>query len=293
MSEKSSNQPQANFFGILPAHVRYCKELEPQAKLLYVEITALTQREGYCWATNAYFAEFFDVEDRTVQRWLDSLEKHGFIKREIENKGFKKERKIFIIGDGIKNFLRHDKNVMIDGDKNVTSGHGKNVICNKINELDKCLSNDKHIGVEVSAPPPTSPPCPRPAPQPRAISFSFEKKLFIDIEESDVAKWSTLYPAIDVKREISLMEEWCLANPQKTKSKKLWRKFIIGWLERQNELQINKQAKKDSTYVTNNQRPSYRGGNQAPTNRNTNCDDNGRPYLSREARLELLKAELP
>ena len=54
MEEK--NTP--NYFGILPANVRYDKRLKPMEKILYTEITALANKKGYCYATNSYFASF-------------------------------------------------------------------------------------------------------------------------------------------------------------------------------------------------------------------------------------------
>ena len=44
-----------NYYAILPAEVRYCKELSPMERLLYAEITCLCNHKGYCWATNNYF----------------------------------------------------------------------------------------------------------------------------------------------------------------------------------------------------------------------------------------------
>ena len=73
----SLNQP--SFYSITPATVRYCKKLEMGARLLYGEITALCNKEGYCWATNGYFADLYEVSIRTINRWIQSLKKEGFV----------------------------------------------------------------------------------------------------------------------------------------------------------------------------------------------------------------------
>lgn len=75
------------FYAIIPANVRYCKGLKPNAKLLYGEITALCNRDGYCWAENAYFAELYEVSEETVSRWISDLKKFGFVSIEMENEG--------------------------------------------------------------------------------------------------------------------------------------------------------------------------------------------------------------
>ncbi len=85
MNEESKN----NYYAIIPATVRYNKDLKPNEKLLYGEITALANRYGYCYAQNRYFAELYNVSIETVSRWLSHLQKLGFIKIEIrrnENK---------------------------------------------------------------------------------------------------------------------------------------------------------------------------------------------------------------
>lgn len=69
-----------NYYAILSADVRYNKNLTANAKLLYAEITALCNAEGYCWATNRYFANLYDVNLPTVSTWVKSLEKEGFIR---------------------------------------------------------------------------------------------------------------------------------------------------------------------------------------------------------------------
>ena len=71
------------YYAIIPAKVRY-SSLKPNAKLLYGEITALSNKLGYCFATNNYFAELYGVNKNTVSRWLTDLKKLGFITITIE-----------------------------------------------------------------------------------------------------------------------------------------------------------------------------------------------------------------
>ena len=40
----------------MPSDVRYSKNINPLEKLLYAEITCLSNYKGFCWATNNYFA---------------------------------------------------------------------------------------------------------------------------------------------------------------------------------------------------------------------------------------------
>jgi len=72
-----------NYYGIIPARVRYSKKITPNAKLLYAEITALSHKDGNCWASNKYFANLYEVSAVTISRWISSLVKHNFIKRKI------------------------------------------------------------------------------------------------------------------------------------------------------------------------------------------------------------------
>ncbi len=72
-----------NYYAIIPANVRY-SNLKPNAKLLYGEITALSNKLGYCFASNKYFADLYSVSKNTVSRWLSDLKKLGFINIMIE-----------------------------------------------------------------------------------------------------------------------------------------------------------------------------------------------------------------
>jgi len=82
MSEALFDEPEEKpgYYAIIPAKVRYCAELSANAKLLYGEITALSGKEGYCWASNAYFAKLYEVSENAVSGWIGSLAKVGFVK---------------------------------------------------------------------------------------------------------------------------------------------------------------------------------------------------------------------
>ena len=67
------------YYALIPANVRYA-DIPPNAKLLYGEITALTSKEGYCWASNEYFAKLYGVQLTTVSEWVKILSERGFIR---------------------------------------------------------------------------------------------------------------------------------------------------------------------------------------------------------------------
>lgn len=80
-----------SYYSILTAEVRYDKDLTPNAKLLYSEITALTNKKGYCWATNDYFAKLYNVSKKSISTWVSSLAEKGYIDVKII---YKKDTKI-------------------------------------------------------------------------------------------------------------------------------------------------------------------------------------------------------
>lgn len=69
-----------NYFSILTAEVRYDPRLTPLQKLLFSEITALTNKTGQCWASNQYFADLYEVSDTWVSLSIKKLVKLGYIK---------------------------------------------------------------------------------------------------------------------------------------------------------------------------------------------------------------------
>ena len=90
-----------SLYSIIPASVRDDKALRPNAKLLYGELSALCQSEGYCWAKNAYLAAIFELSPKTIEGLLKQLCDGGHIRREVEldaDTNAVISRKIWIIG---------------------------------------------------------------------------------------------------------------------------------------------------------------------------------------------------
>lgn len=97
-------EQQKSYYAIIPANVRYDKDLAPNAKLLYGEITALCNEKGYCWASNQYFAELYGVSVLSIKRWVNSLVNKGYVYRTLTYKPNSKEvdKRILSIDSGIK-----------------------------------------------------------------------------------------------------------------------------------------------------------------------------------------------
>lgn len=109
-----------NYYAVIPATVRYDKELMDKAKLVYAEISALSNLHGYCFANNQYFAALYGVTTRQIITIISNLEEKGYIT--IERKG--NRRKIFIFDNPTV------KKISCEGEENFTAEGEENFIHN-------------------------------------------------------------------------------------------------------------------------------------------------------------------
>lgn len=89
---------QPSYFSIIPAYVRYDKSLKPMEIIMYGEISALTNKYGYAYASNNYFAKLYDVHKKTVSTWINHLKERGHITTKVIRNEDKtvKERRIYL-----------------------------------------------------------------------------------------------------------------------------------------------------------------------------------------------------
>lgn len=216
-SNKDSN-PQPNFYAIIPATVRYCKEIEMGAKLLYAEITSLTHREGYCWATNKYFSELYEVDTSTIQRWLSSLVKLNFIIVEV-NKQAGNTRKIWVL-EGIKNFYTSPQNCG-DLTSKMRLPHLKNATYNIKENTKEEKKENINTKERPAAPPPSAD-----AEEIYSCFFQKLREINKEFKEPNAPKW---------KQEIDQMLRLDKRDPYKVKmvlewalSHSNWQRYILS-----------------------------------------------------------------
>ncbi|CAA0224356.1 helix-turn-helix domain-containing protein [Tenacibaculum maritimum] len=129
-----------SYYSIIPAPVRYDKRLTPNAKILYAEITSLTNQLGFCYASNKYFQDLYQVSKQSINAWLKQLEEYGYIKRHIyRDRGSKQilNRYITIFEKPIQvNFNRSIQEIFTDNNKTLN---------NKFNNLKKRKLNPRKL----------------------------------------------------------------------------------------------------------------------------------------------------
>lgn len=139
-------EQQKAYYAIIPANVRYDKDLAPNAKLLYGEITALCNEKGYCWASNQYFAELYGVSVLSIKRWVNSLVTKGYVYRTLTCKPNSKEvdKRILSIDGGIKIDTTSVQKCYDPSIKNDTSSSIKNDTDNNTS-INNTFNNKKDV----------------------------------------------------------------------------------------------------------------------------------------------------
>ena len=70
LSSAKAETEKPSYWAVLPAAVRYDPTITAGARLLYAEISSLTDGRGFCWASNAYFERLYDLSERTIIRLI-------------------------------------------------------------------------------------------------------------------------------------------------------------------------------------------------------------------------------
>jgi hypothetical protein len=63
-------------YGIMPNVVLFDNDLSPTAKLVFVYISSLCAKKGYCWSSNEHIGLKFGISKTQVSRHISSLGKY-------------------------------------------------------------------------------------------------------------------------------------------------------------------------------------------------------------------------
>lgn len=109
---------QPSYYSILTANVRYDNDLKANEKLLFSEITALSNKNGYCHANNNYFSTLYSVSKTSISNWINHLKERGYLKVEMIKDGKEiKERRLFPISTPIKENFNTPSKKLYEGNK--------------------------------------------------------------------------------------------------------------------------------------------------------------------------------
>lgn len=122
--ESDKTVKRSNWDSLLPAAVRYDSRLKGDAKVLYSEILLLSNKAGYCYATDQHLAALFDAGQRTAARHIAELKKYGYIKIETKRQGVTvTQRRIYPLTLPKSSICQNSKSI-ISGDSE--KGNAKN-----------------------------------------------------------------------------------------------------------------------------------------------------------------------
>jgi len=142
-----------NYYAVIPADVRYNKNLSPNSKLLYAEITALCNMNGKCTASTQYFCKLYEVSRSSIQNWLKLLEVNGYITRDVKYKQGSREiesRSIKLVDNPSLKIYTDNNNININN-TNLTDSNRKARFKKPsvIDIIDYCKERNNNIDPEA------------------------------------------------------------------------------------------------------------------------------------------------
>lgn len=217
--------------------------------------------------TDKMLATIFRRKESTVALALETFEQFGMIEVvdgviTIPNWGKHQnldaiEKKTAYMKDYMREYRQKQK-LLAGAAKETECGEGealrkhlcKTNVSRTDKEEDKEIEEDNISSCAVS----------KIATTPKVISLPLSDKTEFDVFEDDVAKWRELYPAIDVLQELRNMCGWLDANPKNRKTRSGVKRFINGWLSKeQNRAKVSREGENGSGFAGHNRKSNTDG----------------------------------
>ncbi len=134
-----------------------------------------------------------------------------------ENVELKKEYLLFDVPENCRNVVINS----INADRN-----GVNVCRNPQSRVEKRRVEESREGNSAEPQGASAPACPRPS----AAELLLNDGTVYAVSAEELAEWAGTYPAVDVEQEFREMAAWLKNNPEKRKTRRGIRRFIMNWL---------------------------------------------------------------
>ena len=97
MKIEMNEENKIGYYAIIPATVLFNEKIKANEKLLYAIITVLSNKKGYCYASNAYLGKLLNAQQHTISKWVSHLKSLGFLCLDIikNDKGEIIQRRIY------------------------------------------------------------------------------------------------------------------------------------------------------------------------------------------------------
>jgi len=206
------------YYCVIPWKLLTDKAIPSSAKLIYGEISALANREGFCWASNEHFGKTFGLKaNTTISRLINLLKDANYIYVDIDRKAGNK-RRIYLQGPIIK---KKDRYPQKSREGIIKNRDKDNHIDNQI-EKKNILKRKKHSSIK-------------------------------DIGEEDLVEISEKYHVSlgFVKLKLETLVNYCESKGKRYKNyKSALRNFVLSDMQRQIERKQNdKYAPIDARHV--------------------------------------------
>ena len=145
---------------VFPTSILGDYNLTPLERLLLIYILSLCKKYGYCWATNEFFSNSFNVSKQTISKSISSLSNYGYIVLQYDKKEKNNSKRKIIVSEKFKkrisdiqknlntsnqeNFKQYNKNnnirknigpvIEYDNEGNIISWNGKSTVSESMSE---------------------------------------------------------------------------------------------------------------------------------------------------------------
>lgn len=235
---------EASYYAIITADVRYSDKINANEKLLYAEITALSNKTGFCWASNNHFADLYNCTPQAISKWVKNLEKNNFISVEyVYKKGSKEiEKRIISIGKGVNadikginsgfNTYQHtikDNNTSINNKLN--NSEGKEIPSPTHEEIkDELFPNYNSVNLNFEF----GEEIPKKVAQKKVLFGNSDIYKLVNFEKQDYSKFFNLFKGpefeqIDLVYYFNAVNNWSDAKDQKRTSRG-WKATVLQFI---------------------------------------------------------------